>query len=208
MMDRGAHNWFRSEIGDSRGLPGRLTLLFLPALVMALAEAGGGSLRAALRYERAALSAGQWWRLVGAHVVHLDLRHLLFNLGGFVLLWLLFVREYRALQWLAILLCTMLAVDAGLWFGSPAVLWYVGASGVLHGLWSAGGWAQCRRGAPGTLLPLALLLLKLVAEQWSGGSVVVGGMPVVVQAHVYGAVGGLILPVMWQLAGSRRARPL
>jgi rhomboid family GlyGly-CTERM serine protease len=208
MMDRGTNNRFRSGNGDSSGLRGRLTILVVAVLVMALASAGGEALLAELRYERAALAAGQWWRLIGAHVVHLDLRHLLFNVAGLVLLWMLFAREYRLPQWLAILLCTMLAVDAGLWFGSPHVIWYVGASGALHGLWSAGGWAQWRRAVPVSVLPLLALLLKLVVEQWRGGSVLVGDMQVVLQAHVYGALGGLILPVAWQLAGSRRARPL
>jgi rhomboid family GlyGly-CTERM serine protease len=208
MLDRGAHNWFRSEFGDTRGLRNRLTLLLLPALVMTLAQAGGDTLRATLRYERAALATGQAWRLLSAHIVHLGALHLLFNLAGLALLWLLFAREYRAPQWLAILLCTMLAVDAGLWFGSPQVIWYVGASGVLHGLWAAGGWAQWRRAVLPSALPLLALLLKLIIENLRGGSVVLGDLPVVLQAHVYGALGGLILPLMWQVAGLRRARPL
>ncbi len=208
MMDRGAHNWFRSEFGDRPGLRQRLAVLILPAAAMALAAAGGDSLRAALRYERAAMVAGQWWRLVTAHLVHLDVRHLLFNLAGLLLLWLLFAREYGASRWLAILLCSMLVIDAGLWFGSPRLQWYVGASGFLHGLWAAGGWAQWRRRSLASAVPLLALLLKLVIEQWRGASFVVGDLPVVLEAHVYGALGGLLLPVVWQLSGSRRAPPL
>jgi len=208
MMDRGAYNWFRSEIGDSAGQRSRLTILVLPAATMALAAAGGAALQAALRYDRVAVAAGQWWRLFTAHLVHLNTRHLLFNLAGLLLLWLLFAREFRATRWLAIAACTMAVIDAGLWFGEPQVLWYVGASGVLHGLWSAGGWAQWRRRSLASTLPLILLLLKLLVEQWRGASMVVGALPVVLAAHVYGACGGLLLPLLWQLRESRRARPL
>ena len=208
MMDRGRWKWFGSEIGDSRGLRGRLALLLVPGAALLLVAAGGDTLRALLRYERSALAAGQLWRLVGAHLVHLGARHLLFNLAGLSLLWLLFAREYGARRWLAIVLATMLAIDAGLWFGSPQLQWYVGASGVLHGLWSSGGWAQWRRRAPATGTPLLALLLKLLVEQWRGASMVVGDLPVVLEAHVYGALGGLLLPVLWQLTEMRRARPL
>lgn len=175
---------------------------------MTAAYPGGDALRATLRYDRLGIAAGQWWRLLGAHFVHLDARHLLFNLVGLALLWRLFAHEYRGLRWLAIFLLAMLSVDAGLWWGSPQVAWYVGASGALHGIWSAGAWAQWRRDSLLSALPLAALLLKLGAEQWGGGSVVVSGMPVVVQAHLYGALGGLLLPVWWQLSKSAPARPL
>lgn len=208
MMDRGRRKWFGSEIGDSPGLRRRLALLWVPAAALLLAAAGGDTLRATLRYERSALAAGQWWRLFTAHLVHLGARHLLFNLAGLALMWLLFAREYGARRWLAIVLATLLAIDAGLWFGSPQLQWYVGASGVLHGLWSAGGWAQWRRRSFATALPLLALLLKLVVEQWSGASVVVGDLPVVLDAHVYGALGGLLLPMLWELPRMRRARPL
>ena len=79
---------------------------------------------------------------------------------------------------------------------------------MLHGLWSAGGWAQWQRRSPATAAPLLALLLKLLVEQWRGASVVVGDLPVVLEAHVYGALGGLLLPLAWQLARMRRARPL
>jgi hypothetical protein len=75
-------------------------------------------------------------------------------------------------------------------------------------MWSAGGWSQWRRGSLASAVPLLALLFKLVVEQWRGASVVAGDLPVVLEAHVYGAVGGLLLPALWQLGGSRHARPL
>jgi rhomboid family GlyGly-CTERM serine protease len=176
--------------------------LLLSLLLLLLPAAGGAAWRDAWRYDRAALAAGQWWRLIGAHAVHLNARHLAFNLAGLVLLWLMFARRWRPTQWLAIVLMSMAGIGAGLWWLSPAVQWYVGASGVLHGIWAAGAWAEWRRAAPRTWLPAILLALKLVAEQWQGASLVAGDMPVVQAAHVYGAVGGLLMPLLWQLRRS------
>jgi rhomboid family GlyGly-CTERM serine protease len=166
------------------------------------------ALRPLLEYDRSALPAGQWWRLLTAHFVHLNTRHLLFNLAGFALLWGLFVRSLDALHWILIVVISMLAIDAGLWFLNPQVLWYVGLSGVLHGLWSAGAWSQFRRRNPRSALPLLLLISKLGYEHWRGGSAVIEDLPVVTNAHVYGALGGLLPAMIWQLRYRARSSSL
>src|SRR5688572_31528312 len=71
-----------------------LALLAACALLL-LPEWGGEAARVALRYERIALAAGEWWRLLSAHVVHLDLEHAVLNALGLVLMWALFAREDR-----------------------------------------------------------------------------------------------------------------
>jgi rhomboid family GlyGly-CTERM serine protease len=175
-------------------------------VVLAAIQAGDGAAVALLQYQRSALQKGEWWRLLTAHCVHLNATHLAFNLAGLVLLWALFARCFTARQWLGIVLCVMLGVDTGLWFASPAVAWYVGASGVLHGVWSAGAWKQWQWPAPLTGLPLAVLLLKLLYEHFVGTSAVISSVPVVLDAHVYGAVAGLILPLIWSLSLASRRR--
>lgn len=207
-MDHGAPNQGQERPVGKPGRYGRAALLVIPALIMISIQIVGESAFTDLRYERSRIVNGEWWRLLAAHVVHLDIQHLLFNLAGLLLLWLLFVWDFSARRWSLILLTSMLAVDAGLWWGSPQVLWYVGASGALHGLWAAGGFAQWRRVTSPTLLPLVALLFKLMIEHWRSGSVVAVGLPVVPQAHCYGALGGMLLPVIWEVARVRRARRL
>src|SRR5579862_9306842 len=124
----------------------------------------GESGRELLRYDRAGLAAGQLWRLVTAHVVHLDPRHALLNTLGLALMWALFARDYRPRQWLAIVLCAMAAIDAGLWFADSTVLWYVGSSGVLHGVLAAGALAHLRRGERDRYLLAGSLVAKLLYE--------------------------------------------
>ncbi len=149
---------------------------------------------AAWRYERAAVSGGELWRLGTAHVVHHDFAHLALNLGGLALLWWLFVRDARPAHWAAVAVASGTTVAAGLWFLRPDLAWYLGASGVLHGLWAAAGVAARRRWPLEGHVTLALLAAKLAGEQWLGPlSPSAEGLPVIVDAHLYGAVGGLLV---------------
>jgi len=166
-----------------------LALAALCALLLLLTM-GGEPLRALLRYERAGLASGQYWRLLTAHLVHLDLHHALLNCGGLVLLWALFAADYALGQWLIVLLAAALAIDAGLWLGDSTVLWYVGSSGVLHGVMAAGALAGIRRGQREGWLLAVILLVKLSYEHSVGPLPFSGHDPVVVDAHLYGVLGG------------------
>lgn len=169
-----------------------LTLVCVLALLLA-PEVDGQAARDAMSYQRAALSDGQWWRLLSAHFVHLDLEHAVLNSLGVVLMWALFARDYPASGWLAIYLVASLAVGAGLWFFSPEVEWYVGASGALHGVMTAGTLAHLRRGdLDGWILTL-FIVMKLAYEQLAGALPFAGSPDTVVDAHLYGAIGGVVL---------------
>lgn len=179
--------------------PRGLALLTACLLLLLVTLAGEGG-RQALRYERAGLAAGEYWRLLTAHLVHLDLRHTLLNSVGLILMWALFARDYTPRQWLAILLASMAAIDAGLWLGDSTVLWYVGSSGVLHGIMAAGTVAHLRAGERDGWILATLLVAKLAYEQWAGALPLSGSDPVVVDAHLYGVLGGAVVA-----AGLKRA---
>ena len=187
-MNRGG----RTLLGKSHNgeVASRWALLLALATLALLALTGTAG-QERLQYDRQALQATEWWRLLSAHLVHMGTPHLLFNLGGLLLLGMLFGREYSLVRWALITLLSMAAIDAGLWYLRPQVAWYLGASGVLHGLWSAGACAQLRRRRWQTALPLGALLVKLAFEQWQGRSTLLGGLPVIIDAHVFGAFGGL-----------------
>jgi len=70
------------------------------------------------------------------------------------------------------------------------VSWYAGSSGVLHGVLAAGAVAHVRRGERDGWPLLVLLAAKLAYEQGVGG-LPFSGTVVVVDAHLYGVVGGL-----------------
>jgi rhomboid family GlyGly-CTERM serine protease len=168
--------------------------LSLVCAVLLLPELGGEWARAALRYERIAIAGGEWWRLISAHLVHLDLEHAVLNSLGLVLMWSLFARDYGPRQWLAIVAATFAAIDAGLYFHDTNVDWYVGASGALHGVMTAGTLAHVRRGDLDGWILAVFIIVKLIYEQVSGAlPFSESGVPVVVNAHLYGALGGLAM---------------
>lgn len=171
------------------GRHGRLLAACLALLLLPLA--GGAWLAGHLRYERAAIAAGQWWRLLTAHLVHLDARHALLNAAGLALLWALFARVYSGWRWLFAVLLIIAAVDAGLWFLSGSLRWYVGASALLHGVFACGAIAMVRTGDRVGWIALVVFAAKLAWEQWQGALPLTPG-PVVTASHLYGAAGGAL----------------
>jgi rhomboid family GlyGly-CTERM serine protease len=149
------------------------------------------------------------WRLFGAHFVHLGWLHLWMNLAGLAVLWMLLGDTIRPALWASGVLFIALGVSLGLLCCSPAVTWYVGFSGVLHGLFAAGAVANIRRlPALGLTLVIALTA-KLVLEQVAGGDTLTQGLigdAVIVDAHLYGAVAGVCYGVLLLIMPSRSSR--
>jgi rhomboid family GlyGly-CTERM serine protease len=177
---------------------GRWLWLLLIMLILDLVWGLGDSVSEALRYDRGAIAAGGWWRLLTAHAVHLDLHHLLLNELGLVLMWSLFARDYDTVEWCVIVLSGALAISCGLWWLSPSVGWYVGASGVLHSVMAAGCAKHLAERAWDRWLLLIGLCGKLVYEQSTGHAAPM----IVVDAHLYGAAAGFAVgaALSWRIA--------
>jgi rhomboid family GlyGly-CTERM serine protease len=171
----------------------RVALAF--ALFCALATAFGDDATELLRYDRVALADGEYWRLLSGHFVHLGYPHLLLNLLGLLLVWLLVGRLYSTPQWLLVALASVLAIDAGFWFLDTDMRWYVGLSGMLHGLLLAGAVSGYRSLPAESLVIAAVVIAKLAYEQIVGplpGSEALAGGSVIVNSHSYGAIGGAL----------------
>ena len=171
-------------------------LLMLVAAAVALA-AGGDDVRLVLRYERLAILDGEWWRFLTGHLVHLGWSHLLLNLAGLSLVWALLGTCYPAAGWLAVTGVTLTVISSAFLALEPALEWYVGLSGLLHGWFVAGAVVLAFDPSPGerrfAALLLALAIAKVGYEQWIGPLPMTAesaGGPVIVDAHLYGAVGG------------------
>jgi rhomboid family GlyGly-CTERM serine protease len=188
-----------SQIGVALQLDrGRWVWLLLILLVLGAVLALGDDASALLRYDRGAISAGGWWRLLTAHIVHLDAHHLILNALGVVLLWSLFASDFDAVEWCVIVLSGALAIGSGLWWLSPRVAWYVGASGVLHAVVGAGTAKHLLDRIWDRWLLAVLLAAKLAYEQLGGPEPPL----VVVDAHLYGAVSGFAVgaALSWRTA--------
>ncbi len=177
---------------------GRWIWLLAIAVFLDLVLGLGDSVDAALRYDRGAIASGGWWRLLTAHIVHLDLHHLLLNELGLILMWALFAEDYDPVEWCVIVGTGALAISSGLWWLSPRVDWYVGASGVLHTIMAAGVARRLLAGGWDRWLLFACLAGKLTYEQLGGREPPL----VVVDAHLYGAASGFVIgaALSWRLA--------
>jgi rhomboid family GlyGly-CTERM serine protease len=186
-----------------------LAVWALPVAILAVSAglaAAGDSAREALAFDRSAIAAGEAWRLVSAHFVHLGWSHFLLDSTGLLLVWFLVGGCLGPLRWLAVLGSVVVGIDAGFWFLEPQLVWYVGLSGVVHGLLAAGIVAGLGRDRPELTVLAVLLLAKLGWEQLVGplpGSEASTGGHVITAAHLYGAVAGAAAGALL-----RRRRPV
>jgi len=166
-------------------------------LCVTLFALGGSELTAILRFDREALLHDmQIWRLFTGHLVHLGWSHTGLNVAGLVLIWALVGHRFDNRQWSVIVAALMLGISFGLLIFNPALAWYVGLSGVLHGMLVAGAVADIRSGDKVAWLLLILVAVKLAWEQMAGalpGSEAAAGGTVIVDAHFYGGLCGLVL---------------
>ncbi len=149
-----------------------------------------------LEFDRSAIYQGQWWRILTGHFLHTNSWHLVMNLGGLALILLLHGMYYRPAQlWLHLLLGSTL-IGLAVLFWSPQITIYVGLSGWLHALLVTGCCIDIQRHWSSGWLILAAVFGKVIWEQWQGASqdvVTLIEAEVATDAHLYGAVVGLLL---------------
>lgn len=178
-------------------------------VVCAALALGGDEMRNLARYDRAALAAGEYWRLVSGHLVHLGWGHLWPNLAALLVIALLLEGTFGSVDWIVVGLVSAAAIDLGLLTIDTDVEWYVGLSGVLHGFVAAGALGlMLEKQALGVVLAVGVVA-KLIFEQTFGAvpftAASVGG-PVIVSAHLFGAAGGLLAAAVLQVLRRRRSR--
>ena len=174
-------------------VPGSVVLIALTLLFT------GETGREWLRFERSGIAAGELWRLLTGHLVHLGVSHTVLNLAGLVLVWFLVGRAFDWKQWLWVMAGSVGAIDLGLWFGAPSLEWYVGLSGLLHGMLGAGIAAGIAARSGEALILAVVVAGKLAWEQFAGplpGSETTSGGAVIVDAHLYGVIGGTLVAAM------------
>ena len=164
------------------------------AVLMTVLQALPADLRALLRFDRGALASGEVIRILTANFIHLGWKHLFLNMAGFLAIGWLFADEVPVSIWFVVLLVCCMASSLGLYWLTPDAYWVVGMSGALHGLFVFGAMCWIIHGYRTGWVLLLGVAGKLFWEQTFGAipltEGVVGG-PVVTDAHLWGAIGGL-----------------
>ncbi len=153
-----------------------------------------------LIFDRHAIAAGEFWRLVTCHFVHCDFEHLLLNLFGLMCLILIFDRLPAKKIWLS-LATGMVLVDAWIWFEMKDVSYYCGLSGIENSLLVAGLgtiWInnQARYAVIAGVLSLAKIIYEISTKTALFSNVSWQAVP---EAHAAGFAAGVVLIAFFSL---------
>jgi rhomboid family GlyGly-CTERM serine protease len=168
-----------------------------------------------LQFDRAALAAGELWRLITGHVTHWTSSHLAWDLAAFVVLGVLVERTSRRLLGLT-LATSALAISAAVWLFEPHLATYRGLSGVDSALFATWAATAIRHAAgkrqwstAGWIAAAALgFAAKTAVESLAQSTVFVAADPTFVPvplAHVAGAGAGLLVAVALAYSSSANA---
>lgn len=156
-----------------------------------------------LQLDRGRVAAGEYWRLLSGQIVHYGAYHLLMNLAALLLCGYIFLSSCRLLTYICLLLFAGCFVGLGIYWGNPELQFYAGFSGVLHGLIIFGLFSTIRQTSWINSIGLILVAAKLWQEQ--GGEYQATDLqkllpvPVAVDAHLYGALGGMTFSLLFFL---------
>jgi len=152
-----------------------------------------------LAYYHTGIAEFELWRLITATFCHTNFNHLMMNLLGLVITLSLFINTFKTLFLLPLILFNSLFIGIILFLIDVDVTWYVGFSGVLHGLFSYGAINDINQKDRWGYLLGAGLVIKVAYEQYFGAeqsTIDLIGAPVLVNAHLYGALAGVLFYVI------------
>ncbi len=173
--------------------------------ICALIQVGGYTLQ--LQYDQYYVAQAEYWRLLSGHFVHLNWPHFFLNIAALLLIWQTLFETTPSWQFTAATLWTSAVVGLALHYLQPEIIWYVGLSGSLHGLFVIGITPLLRRKVVFAHLATLVLIGKLIYEQTINpiGQSLLGEQEVIIEAHLYGASAGAVWAVIAALAKSSKS---
>jgi len=179
-----------------------LIITLLASITFISEQVIGDIITQTLVYQRSLISQGEIWRLFTGHLLHTNGVHLLLNLAALLMLWALHGRFYTITNYVALFLLCAISTSIGIYYYNPSLIQYVGLSGILHGIFVFGAIMDINaKDKTGYLLFIGVWL-KIAHEQVYGASSDVSDLieaSVAVDAHLWGAVGGLVFSTIYLL---------
>jgi rhomboid family GlyGly-CTERM serine protease len=153
-----------------------------------------------LVFNRNSIAQQQWHRLVTGNFVHSNYPHLLLNLAGLWIAGFLFIDSMNVKTFILSSVILSLFVGLGLYFFNPELIKYYGFSGALYGLFLIGATTVILQKDYVTGFLLYVFIIgKIIWDLFNGGSTSSAeliGIPVAVHAHLYGAIGAIIISLV------------
>lgn len=175
-------------------------MLFIGALSLLCALLYFLQLDATLAFRRDEITQGQWWRLLTGNFLHTNLWHLVMNLGGLWVMYLLHGFHFNLKGYLLLILSLSLLEGLGLFLLYPGLHGYVGLSGILHGIFAFGAVQDIRTKYRSGWLLLVGVIAKVTYEQIYGASQDVTaliGARVATESHLIGLCAGLLCALLF-----------
>ena len=160
-----------------------------------------------LRYESLSVSQGEWWRLFTANFTHSSWNHWMLNFAGLLLIDYLFQPLIKQAQRAALLLFSM-ALNVFLLHLTMNLSWYVGLSGALHGFLVGAALLSFSRARLFNGLIILVVSAKLALElssEINQGTASFIGANVVEEAHLAGAISGVVYLLLLKTGGWSRS---
>lgn len=169
--------------------------------LITIALIGFQALQGELVFQRHAINDGELWRIITGNLVHTNIPHLIMNIAGLWLFWMLFDENLTALLLYFSLFVTGLAVGIGIYLFNPELIWYAGLSGSLYGLYIIGATsALCNKDYISSIPVLILIPGKLFMDATQKGmsnvSAELIGAPVATDAHLYGFLSAIFISIL------------
>ena len=154
------------------------------------------------RFQQDWIQQAEFWRVITAHWIHFNWQHLLLNGIGLVLCVAIARPVWSVRRW--IVYNGLLAIGISLLFTwlNPELDWYVGYSGVLFGVFLLAAIELFKTERIIALLLGIGICSKVALEQTSSLTVTTSdfiGVPVIIDAHLYGLLLALVIAVGNQL---------
>jgi len=183
-------------------LPATPQQISVPSLVLFISLISflfDNSLSELLVYQRSLVTQGEIWRVFSGHFFHTNGFHFLLNAAAVVMLWALHGHFYTIKSYLIVFMVSAIICSIGIHWFSLDIEQYVGLSGVLHGIFIWGAIEDIKAKERTGYLLLLGVILKIAHEQYYGASEDVSdliGANVAINAHLWGAIGGVIAVII------------
>ncbi|AGH80579.1 rhomboid family protein [Psychromonas sp. CNPT3] len=156
-----------------------------------------------LAFYHTGLQELEFWRLITATFCHTNFNHLLMNISGLLVCVFLFIDTFKKVRLIPMIIFNSAFISVMIFYFDPNTLWYVGFSGVLHGLFSFGVCSDItKKDRWGYLLGLCIFA-KISYEQVYGANAMTIELinaPVLTNAHLYGALAGIAFFILQNIS--------